>query len=429
LGEINFFSLRKGTKKADSPEHDEKGSKPNDKASKSKFSIDLHPKPEEKDTGDGKKGDFASGWLSSKQKAEAVSPNKEKERKEVKKAETAATFERVAPSPLASDAKVRSLIEIVSHQQDHAVYPHINYEANKITFPLLSQIGESEDNIAFLEKLSAEGMAVFEKQIFERLIICPDHPDSYAISLRLYCPKCKSPDIEKLHLVEHKSCGYIGEKTEFDVAGSSPGLKCPMCRNAIRDASKELKIPGMWYECYGCKSKFDNPTMKMHCRRFNHDFNLNQAESIVVPCFKLMKEVSSTNIKALPLIALIKRLLAAKGFSVEENAQIKGASGVPHTANLFGRMPDTNKTVLIDIRSSEASADDTEVVSLFVKVVDVAPSFAIFVAIPSISDKARAMSAAYSNISIVTGRDFDEIVKLVDEALAKHMATPQEKKI
>lgn len=435
MGEINFFSMRKNAKQAGSPskEHDE--SKSNEEASslKSKFSTGLHGKSEEKDAAGGaKKGGFASGWLSSKQqKTETIPVSKEKEKKEVKKAETV-TAERMVSSSVASDARVRSLIEIVSHQQDHAVYPYINYETNKITFPVLSQIGESEDNIGFLEKLSTESMAVFEKQIFERLLICPDHPDSYAISLRLSCPKCKSPDIEKLHLIEHKSCGYIGENAEFETGSSSgSSLKCPMCRNTIKDSSKELKVPGMWYECYGCKSKFDNPTTKMYCRRFNHDFNMNQAESIVVPCFKLMKEVSATQIKALPLIALLKRVLASKGFTVEENAQVKGASGVSHTASLFGRMADSNKTVLIDIRSSETSTDDTEVVSLFVKVVDVSPSFAIFVGVPSISEKARAMSAAYSNISIVTGHDFDEIVKSVDEALSKHMvaSSPQEKKI
>lgn len=316
------------------------------------------------------------------------------------------------------DNKVRSLIEIISHDPHHAIYPYLNYETNKITFPLLGKIGESEDNVALLEKLASENVGVLEKQIFERLVLCPEHSDSFAISLRLYCSKCGGIDVERLHLIEHKACGYIGKRSEFEIVTPA---KCPSCRVIIKDQVKELRTPGMWYECNGCKSKFDNPTIKLHCRKYNHDFNMNQADTMVIPYFKLKAHASTAQVNILSVIPMVKKVLSAKDFAVEETPQIKGKSGVMHTASLYAYNRE-NKTIIVDILSSANNeVDDAEVIATFVKVIDTSPTFAIFIAIPAISEKARAMSAAYGNIHIVTGTNFANIIKSVEQIITKQL--------
>jgi hypothetical protein len=319
-------------------------------------------------------------------------------------------------SPL--DSKVRSLIEIISQDTNHAIYPYLNYETNKITFPLLSKVGESEDNVALLEKLASENVGVLEKHIFERLVLCPEHSDGFAISLRLYCGKCGSLDVERLHLIEHKACGYIGSKSEFEIVTPT---KCPSCRVVIKDPGKELRIPGMWYECNGCKSKFDNPTIKLHCRKYNHDFNMNQADTMVIPYFKLRAHATTAQVNILSVIPMVKKVLSTKDFAVEETPQIKGKSGVMHTASLYAYNRD-NKTIVVDVLSAaNKEIDDSEVIATFVKVIDTSPTFAIFIAIPGISERARAMSVAYGNIHIVTGSNFAEIIKSVEQIMTKQL--------
>lgn len=384
MGEIKFFTSKKEDKKADPQK-------------------DKSPDQEKK----------VLGWLQEKSPAQPAA--KPEPAKPAAQAPPKQSF-KLDDNP-SLDAKIRALVELISHDKDHALYPYINYETNKVTFPLLAKVGESEDNIGLLEKLSDESIGVLDKHIFERLILCPEHSDSYAISLRLYCGKCGSLDVDKLHLIEHKACGYIGKKSEFETSAQS---KCPSCRMVIRDPARELRIPGMWYECNGCTSKFDNPTIKLHCRKYNHDFNMNQAETVTIPFFRLTKDASTAQVNILSIIPMIKKVLAARDFAIEETAQIKGKSGVMHTASLYAYNRE-GKTILIDIRSSESEVDDAEVISAFVKVIDVSPNFAIFVAIPGISDKAKAMSANYSNISIVSGKNFAEVIKSVEQVLAKQL--------
>lgn len=405
MGDTKFFSSKKDGKKAAA-----------DSGNKKK-----EQQPEEK------KG-FGSSWFERKDKQQPQEPKTapqpaEKAAQQQPPAAPAQQPKQEAPPAYRHgedstlDAKIRALVEIISHDKDHAVYPYINYETNKVTFPVLAKIGESEDNLGMLEKLASASIGVLDRQIFERLVLCPDHSDSYAISLRLYCPKCSSLDVEKLHLIEHKACGYIGKKSEFEVAVPA---KCPSCRVTIRDPGKELRIPGMWYECNGCRGKFDSPMIKLHCRKYNHDFNMNQAETLVIPFFRLRKHATTAQVNIMSVIPMIKKVLELRDFAVEETAQIKGKSGVMHTTSLYAYSRES-KSILVDIRSSDKDVDDAEVISSFVKVIDVSPSFAIFVAIPGISDKARAMSAAYTNINIVTGNSFADIVNSIEQILAKHL--------
>lgn len=315
--------------------------------------------------------------------------------------------------------RVRKLIEVVSLSIENAIIPSISLDEGRVSFPLLAEAGEDKYDINFLEELASPSANILERGVSESFTVCPDHPEFLATSIRLYCVRCSSAHIAKLQLAEHKLCGYIGEKKDFLVETE---IKCPSCNNVIKNAERELRMVGMWYRCNDCDSKFDNPVIKLHCRKFNHDFGINQAEMVTIPYYKLKKETKRVDVDIFSLIPQLKQLLISHGFTVEESSAVKGKSGVEHMTNIYA-YNNQNKTILIDIRGSDTGVDDTEVVSTFVKVLDIYPTKAIFIGIPSVSDKAKAMAAAH-NISIVTGRDFSEIFAMVDQILSKGISTP-----
>ena len=86
-----------------------------------------------------------------------------------------------------------------------------------------------------------------------------------------------------------------------------------------------------------------------------------------------------------------------------------------HKASFFASNRE-NKTVLIDIKSGESMLGDAEINSMLVKVLDIAPSVAIFIGVPELSDTAKALATAH-HISVVTGKDFDEIIKSTEQIL------------
>jgi len=318
-----------------------------------------------------------------------------------------------------TDKDVRKLIEAVSLSKENAIIPSLSFDESRISYPLLAEAGEDEYNTALLERLASPSVNILEKDIYERLAACPEHPELLAAGIRIYCPNCSSMDTVKLHLIEHKLCGYIAEKNDFTAAGDN---RCPSCNNVIKNPEKELRKPGMWYLCNKCETKFDNPIIKLHCRKFNHDFDINAAEMVSIPYYKLKEDVKTVDYNIFSLMPQLKKLLITHGFAVEESSAVKGKSGVAHTSSIYA-YNNVNKTILIDVKGSETSIDDTDVIATFVKVLDISPTIAIFIGIPSVSDKAKAMAVVH-NISIVTGKNFQEILTKIDQILSKDISAP-----
>lgn len=326
------------------------------------------------------------------------------------------TFESTS---VTSTEKIKELVEIVTNSNENAIVPIINFEKNSITYPILAKIGESEENMEYLEKLSSNTIGILEREIYERLIVCPQHPEDLSVSVRMYCPDCSSMDIRKLHLIEHKVCGYIAEKKEYGVVSVSDVKTCPNCKRPIKDYEKEIRLPGQWNKCYSCNKKFDNAKIKLHCRRFNHDFELTDMESIIVPRYKI-KTGAGENVNVLTLLPQLKKVLTSLGFAVEELSAVKGKSGVSHQTNIFAHNNE-NKTIAVFVKTAKEAVDDIEVNATVVNVIDISPTWAVFIGIPTVSERAKAMASTHKMI-IVTGNDHNKITSEVAKKLSEEIA-------
>lgn len=313
---------------------------------------------------------------------------------------------------------VGKLIEILNSAKENAIKPHIDYNKNRITYPLLSQIGKDEDDVAFLEKLASPEVNILQKFVYEKLVVCPEHPGSFSTNLRLCCSSCSSTDIEKLLLVEHKVCGHLAEKKDFQVDPKGDATYCPSCKKTIRDVKKEIRIPGMWYKCNSCKSKFDNCKIQLHCRQFNHNFEINQAEIIPISFYKPTSEAKQVTMDTFSLIQKIKESLASHGFFTQDLPTVKGVSGIEHRISIYGSN-DKHQSIAIFVEGSETEIDDSQVNNMLVKVHDISPTFTIFVGIPSVSESARMLAGA-RNIEVVTGTNLTQILTTVDKLLSKY---------
>ena len=163
-------------------------------------------------------------------------------------------------------AKITQLLKAIELSEEKMIVPNVDMNQGLITYPILDQIGEDPTNLDLLDKLSSDSIDVLDKITYERLSVCPKHPESLSVTVRLLCPKCNSTDILKLHLIEHKRCGYISENTNFDVAPDGTISKCPSCKKEIKNMKSEIATPALWYTCDGCKEKFDDVLVKLHCK-------------------------------------------------------------------------------------------------------------------------------------------------------------------
>jgi len=299
--------------------------------------------------------------------------------------------------------KISKLITAIEGTQEKMAVPSISIDQGKIIYPILNEIGESEDNLDFLEQLTSSNFDILERVVYERLTVCPKHPESFSTTIRLTCAHCNSLDITKLHLIEHKKCGYISENTKFKISKDGTITDCPSCKKPIRDANKEIAIPAMWYTCNDCKEKFDDVSVKLHCRTFNHDFEITAAKLNLIPGFKIKNLGDTSNTSISPILKQLKSLLVSFGFTAKENHTVVGKSGNHYRINIYGE-DQHKRTIFIYIRNPNAENDNSELNSKIIEVLDTSPTVTILIGFPSISEKAKTTTSTY-NISVLTEND------------------------
>jgi hypothetical protein len=304
--------------------------------------------------------------------------------------------------------KITKFIDKTNENYNGTIIPEVSYSEGMFQYNALKEIDEPLTNYEFLERLSHEGTNLLEKFVFNKFLVCSDHQNSFLVNVRLYCPKCNSIGIEKLHLLEHKSCGYLGEKNSFSEEAQP---KCPSCNKTIKNPTKELRVPATWYYCSDCKEKFDDATIRLHCKEFNHDFNINEAKTVTIYGYKV---VSSTKpeFDHQKLKGELSKLVSKLGFTTDEDHTIKGRSGHDHTIDVYG-IDKKNQTIFILLNNSHEGELDSKII----QVLDTAPKIAILVGHSSISEKTKSIASKY-NVSIISSQNSTEILSEAEKIIA-----------
>ena len=67
------------------------------------------------------------------------------------------------------------LIQEVQKLEDKTIKPFVDYNEGRLLYPILSKIGEVQDNVGYLDGLVSDG--ILEKQVYEKLIVSPIYPN------------------------------------------------------------------------------------------------------------------------------------------------------------------------------------------------------------------------------------------------------------
>ncbi len=321
-------------------------------------------------------------------------------------------------------SKTVRLIQEVQKLEDRTIKPFVDYNEGRLFYPVLSKIGETQDNITYLDGLVIDG--ILEQKIYEKLIVCPLHPDTFSSHIRLYCPKCHTLDIEKLNLFEHKRCGYITESSNFDFTSNADSI-CPSCKKLIKNFEKEIRVPAMWYQCNGCSEKFDNAVLKLHCRKHEHDFDTNSGQFITTFSYKLKNSETSINSDTNQIKDELLKLLQGFNFTAKLNVSIKGKSGNVHEIPIYGKNKN-NESILIFIKNHSDGIDQSDMNTILVPKLDINPTNALLVTISDINDDIKNLAKHY-DIHLISEPDFSQIISRVEEFISKWYSknTPKEK--
>jgi len=347
-------------------------------------------------------------------KPEAISKNDSSDKSKFDDIQKIGSDKFIPESSIKGDKSQLLLLEI-EKLHDKTIKPVVDFNENCLFYPILSKIGQSPDDVSFLDDLAADG--TLDKTVFEKLIICPDHPDAFSSSVMLYCPKCNSINVEKLNLYEHKRCGFITENTDYDFSNPANST-CPSCKRQIADFKKEIRIPAMWHQCIDCKEKFDNAIIKLYCRQHEHDFDINAGHFVTTYSYRLKDYDAPITSDDDKMHEDLVKLLNGFNFTTEFKSQVRGKSGNSHRIPIYAKNNANQEAIAIFILRQIDSLTQTEINSILVPILDVGPKHTLLLTTAEVDDGVKPVAKQYG-IDVISDPDLTKIIQFVDEFVSK----------
>ncbi len=321
----------------------------------------------------------------------------------------------VIPESSIKGDKSQLLLLEIEKLPDRTIKPVVDFNDNCLFYPILSKIGQSPDDISYLDQLVDEG--TLTKQVFEKLIICPIHRDAFSSTVRLYCPKCNSLNVDKLNLFEHKRCGYIAENTECDFSDPKNST-CPSCKRKIVDFKKEIRIPAMWHQCLDCSEKFDNAIIKLFCRQHEHDFDTNSGQFVTTYSYRLQDYDAPITPDDEKMHEDLEKLLQEFNFSTEFKATVKGKSGNSHKIPIYAKNNSSSEAITIFINRNSEKVSVSDINSILIPILDIGPQNILFLTTSDVDDDVKPIAKQYG-IQIISDPDLSKIIQFVDEFVSE----------
>jgi len=240
---------------------------------------------------------------------------------------------------------------------------------------------------SLLEQITDLG--ILKREIFERLLFCPKCNSPSAVYVRFRCTQCGSIDISINRMIEHLNCGTIHQETAFRSGGGSR-LICPSCKKPL-EKPEQWRLIGLMCSCNKCGAHFEDPVQGFHCRNCKSDFNLATAQVTDVHIYTINNKILG-EIRSQLGIPVIVDVLKAAGYEVTSPGLLmQGEKSAQFS--ILARQSD--RTVAIDLYLSDSEVEVEPVLEMYVKLLEVSPSVAIFAGIPRLSKKARDVAGVH----------------------------------
>jgi transcription elongation factor Elf1 len=311
------------------------------------------------------------------------------------------------------DSDVQVLLSRFLNEEIKELLPIPNSDRN-YGYPMVEAIvGDRLSAEEFLDRLYKVG--ILERRVYDEIISCPKC-GSTKISVRYFCPHCKSFNIQKSSLIEHVKCGYIDVEDSFCKENK---LVCPKCHEELKKPDVDYRRAGVWCTCKDCGKSFDIPVASHFCKECHGDFAFDEIVIKNIYSYSLREEARNEATLGSILITPIKDLLGKQGFKVESPAFLKGKSGANHFFDIMIRKgADLERVAVIDLASSsEGPVSEQPVIALFAKIFDVSPDDAYLVALPKMSENGKKMAQLYK-IHVIEAKNEKDATKALGEELS-----------
>lgn len=245
---------------------------------------------------------------------------------------------------------------------------------------------------ALLERMVDIG--ILKASLFEKILVCPKCGTPSNVFARFKCTNCASIDISINRMLEHLSCGTIHNEKSFRVGRS---MICPTCKKPLQKPA-EQRLIGLVCTCNKCGAHFEDPAQSFYCRKCETDFNLQTGIITDIQVYDMNEKIIG-EIRSQLGVPIIADLLEKNNFQLDIPGRLAG-KGRNVQFSIVARKDAF--VAAIDLASSDSEISVGPILEFYVKLLEAKPDFAIFGAIPRLSEQAKDV-AATNRISVAEG--------------------------
>lgn len=292
----------------------------------------------------------------------------------------------------------KAVLQLIESLGEKGLAPTIISSSTKVSYPEVEKIVGDAPAETVLEELFKKGDLV--RVTAAKIAACPGC-ESSALPLRLICPRCESPNIIAKRLLQHVKCGYLGLD---ETHKGERGILCPKCHVEVSLRETDVRSMGKWFECAACSRKFDSPLALVYCDNCKKAFNVNEVNLKDCYAYKSI-QAATPEVDKQYLTTLTMDTLRALNYQVEANVTIKGASGVPHHFDLMAFKPNSPEKTLIDIIATKTEANESMILAIYAKLLDVKGKNKPIVIINNeLSEATRKLADHYKILAVGSSR-------------------------
>ena len=192
----------------------------------------------------------------------------------------------------------------------------------------------SEEGLRILESLTSK--EILGRVLFDRLLCCPQC-QSVNLSPLTHCPKCGSGSIARGRILEHFVCNYVGLEEEFVAKGK---YVCPRCKQELRTIGVDYQSQGLLRKCRDCGEVFNIPLIRWRCLKCSSLTAEDRVTEIYIYSYHLNEDKKGWLEFELKPKPQLLEFLRQRGYTVTENATVKGRSGAEHRIDILATKDD-----------------------------------------------------------------------------------------